>query len=383
MPHADEFDRWDARVQAAFPDVLPHHRRALAEYSFGMALSGRCGLTTVVGYLAALFTAGAYALEQRLRELFRPANAQKGSARTESDYRPCFGPLARRAAGDNPDKRLVPALDPTCLTDRFRVLCVAVLHRGYGLPVAWAVQRAEDTGSWNGIWADLLGRLREALGEGWTVLVLTDRGLESQALFRALVGLGWHPLMRVKAGGKFRPTGWNKGHGMARFAPSVGRRFAAQGVAYPTGERLECTLLAAWEAGHEEPWAVLTDLPPAGADVAWYGWRMWIEQGFRAVKRGQWQWHQTQMDDPERAARLWAAVALATVWMMEVGGAGEPAEMPRVPRRTSTLRAGLLRLFVTLVCGVPLPAASLKHHDWPRRLWASDPLTEDRILNPC
>ena len=35
---------------------------------------------------------------------------------------------------------LVP--DPTPLTDRFRVLCVAVLAGG-GLPVAWAVQTAD------------------------------------------------------------------------------------------------------------------------------------------------------------------------------------------------------------------------------------------------
>jgi hypothetical protein len=382
VSHADEFDRWHGRVQAAFADLKPHHRRALAEYSFGMALSRCCGLTSVVEYLAAVLAAGAWALEQRLREFYRPASAQKGSARSEFDHTLCFGPLVRWAASGHKERRLVLALDPTCLTDRFRVLCASVLYRGCGLPVAWAVQRAEDKGSWNGIWLELMGRLKSALGEGWTVLVLTDRGLESQALFRAIVSLGWHPLMRAKAGGKFRPEGWRKGHGMARFAPAVGRRFAAAGVAYPTGDRLPCTLLAAWEEGHAEPWLVLTDLPPGGANPAWYAWRMWAEQGFRAVKRGQWGWHRTQMHDAARAARLWAVIAVATLWMVEVGGEGDPPDLPEVPRRLSTLKTGLLRLFAALVLGTRVPVCQLAHHDWPAREWGSDPLTED-IMDQC
>jgi hypothetical protein len=31
---------------------------------------------------------------------------------------------------------------------------------------------------------------------------------------------------------------------------------------------------------------VLTDLPPAEAEVAWYGLRAWIACGFKAMKRG-------------------------------------------------------------------------------------------------
>jgi hypothetical protein len=40
--------------------------------------------------------------------------------------------------------------------------------------------------------------------------------------------------------------------------------------------------------------------------------RTWIECGFKDTKRGGWQWHQTKMKDPERAARLWVAIAVAT-----------------------------------------------------------------------
>jgi Transposase DDE domain len=382
MPHTDAFSGWDHRVQALFPALKPHHRRALAAYSFGLVLARCCGLTAVVAHLAGFLALAAHALRQRLRELYQPAAAQRGSARSEFDDTLCFGPLARRAAAGHAGRRLVLALDPTCLTDRFRVLCVAVLYRGCGLPVAWAVQAAGQKGAWNDIWKELLGRVKEALGEGWTVLVLTDRGLESRELFGAITALGWHPLMRVKAAGQFLPDGWHRGYAMGRFAPAAGRRWAGAGLADPGGGRLRSTLLASWEPGHAEPWLILTDLPPGAANPAWYAWRMWVEQGFRAVKSGQWQWQRTRMTDPARAARLWAVLARATVWAVEVGGEGEPAAVPEVARPLGALRTGLLRLLLTLLRGEPLPQGRLEHHPWPEPDWQADPLIEP-LIDQC
>jgi hypothetical protein len=80
---------------------------------------------------------------------------------------------------------------------------------------------------------------------------------------------------------------------------------------------------------------VLTDLSPQAADVCWYGLRAWIEQGFKRIQRGGWQWQYTRMDDPARAQRLWLAIALATWWWLSVGGEAEAAlpveTLPTVP----------------------------------------------------
>ena len=120
-------------------------------------------------------------------------------------------------------------------------------------------------------------------------IVLSDRGLESPELFRAIAALGWHPLMRVKAHGTFRPEGWHKGYPMKKFSEEVGRRWKGQGVAYPGGSKLACTLLACWEEGYEDAWLVLTDLAPQSAEVGWYGFRAWIEQGLKRLKSGGWE----------------------------------------------------------------------------------------------
>jgi hypothetical protein len=109
---------------------------------------------------------------------------------------------------------------------------------------------------------------------------------------------------------------------------------------------------------------------------------MWVEQGFRAVKSGQWQWQRTRMADPARAARLWAVLALATVWAVAVGGEGEPAAVPEVTRPLGALRAGLLRLLLALLRGEPLPWGRLEHQRWPEPEGHADPLTES-LIDQC
>jgi hypothetical protein len=135
--------------------------------------------------------------------------------------------------------------------------------------------------------------------------------------------------------------------------------------------------------GHTEAWFVLSDLAPEACDAQWYGLRSWCEQGFRSITRGCWQWQQTQMSDPERAARLWLALAVATLWMLTVGGeleCGPSDEYPEVPeltpilgvrpaqqpRRLRLLRLGWLWLLVQLIRGqtVPLPTRLLPEA-WP------------------
>ena len=42
---------------------------------------------------------------------------------------------------------------------------------------------------------------------GWTVIVMTDRALYARWLYREIVALGWHPVMRITKQSKFRGIG--------------------------------------------------------------------------------------------------------------------------------------------------------------------------------
>src|SRR6266699_2073968 len=139
-----------------------------------------------------------------------------------------------------------------------------------------------------------------------------------------------------------------------------------------------------WDEGYADPWLVLTDLAPEAANVVWYSMRTWIEGSFKDTKRGGWQWHQTKMTDPKRASRLWLAIAVATLWVVSVGGEADATQpcsgleaLPErhIARRTATKRSrprlqscfaqGLRRIFVAVLHGRRLPMGRFFPEPWP------------------
>ncbi len=344
MSHAKALYQWNQRVATFFPQLAPARCTWLALVSYGIVLAQSALLNTVVLRLAVALGATFNAVRQRVRKLYRP---QAGAAGQDLsfDHSACFGPLLRWATAGFSDRRLVLAIDPTNLGNRFTILTVSVVFRSCAVPVAWQVQRGTEKGRWNDHWKRLLGLLRQALGDGGRVLVRSDRGLESKDLFAAITALGWHPLMRVKKGGHFRPDGWHKGWPLRHFAAHRGGRWRGRGVAWPMGSRLPCTLLACWEGDHEEAWLILTDLGPGDATALWYAWRSWIEHGFRDLKSDGWKLARTRMTEPERVARWWAAAALATLWVLEAGEQARRLEVPATRTHRSAGQAAVTSLF--------------------------------------
>jgi hypothetical protein len=324
-----QLTQWQQQLASRFPEMPATTVFVLALYSFGMLLARVSGLSTVVLTLAKHLGWPSHPLRKRLREFYLDAAAKsgfkQGVKRKDLDVAACFAPLLGWLLSLWSGRHLALAIDVTNLGERFHVLAVSVVVRGVGIPVAWKVLPGGAPEAWNPHWQALLRRLRPAVPAGWVVLVLSDRGLESPELFRFICGLGWHPLMRVKKGGKFRPAGWGKFYGLGELVRQVGGHFYAEGTAY-AGAKLPCTLLACWGEGHAEPWLLLTDLPPEAGSAVWYALRAWIEQGFKAIKGGGWDWQKTRMEDPGRVERLWLVLAVATLWLVALGAEDEARE---------------------------------------------------------
>src|SRR5262249_35863937 len=151
------------------------------------------------------------------------SGSKAGQKRRDFDPALAFAPLLRWLLSLWEGKCLPLAIDITNLGERFHVLTVSVVVRGLAIPVAWNVLLGGHKEPWNPHWQTLLGRLKQAVPDDWMVVVLSDRGLESPWLFGAIVELGWHPLMRIKKGGKFRPTGWGKFYPLAQLAGQTGK----------------------------------------------------------------------------------------------------------------------------------------------------------------
>jgi hypothetical protein len=383
--HPEAVYQWTAEVTTHLPHLSKAQAAVLALWSLGMVLARSCALSAVTVFLAAWQGRQENTVRQQLREFCYEAEAKRGAKRQAVVVESCFVPLLRWVLAGYTGTQLALALDATTLGQRFVVLAISVVYRGCAIPVAWTILPAGAKHAWRPEWLRMLRQIRPAIPRDWTVIVLADRGLYARWLYRRIVRLGWHPFLRINLGGTFRPQGQARFVPLRTFAPAPGTRWRGRGTAFSTKEcRLPCTLLAYWEAGCTEPWLILTDLPPEAADAGWYGLRAWIEQGFKLTKRGGWQWQRTRMTDPGRASRLWLAVAVATLWLVRVGGAAEDAipesTVPAVGevlgatrrqrratrlRLVSLFRRGWTVILVALLNHEPLPTGAFRPEPWP------------------
>jgi len=366
MSHPEELKQWIAEVSRQMPQLKRNEALVLALYSFGVVMTQRCGLTTVACFLGMLLKQSVESVRQRLREWSYEAQQKRGTGRREIVVQEHFAALLNWMLQEQRAKKeVVLALDVTYLKERFSILAVSVVYRGSAVPVAWRVLPGNGEGEWHPLWLELLGALRPALPPEWTVYVLTDRGLYSKRLFEAICAYGWHSLMRIRTQGKYRRLKNKTWQALERLArPGMG--LWCQRVECFKGDPLRCTLAVQWDARYNEPCLIATDLAPAQVQIQTYAYRVWIEAGFKDLKRGGLHWEQTHMTDPARVERLWLVLAVALLWLVRVGAQAQAHWHDRssIAASLSCATLGWLTLLVNALRHEPLSLACFLPHDW-------------------
>ena len=351
----------EAHLSARLPDLSPAQRTGLAYWVVGTVLAGSACLNAVFSILAT-DVAGHGRLRQRLRLWMSDKPSSQGwYCGPAVEVRSCFVPLLRWILSLWQGSELVLALDPTSHRDRVVALAVSVVYRGCALPVAWQVVPAQQSsGSWVEAYCDLLRLLAPAIPRSMSVTVLCDRGIASPRLWDAICQQHWHPYMRYQqhitfqshAGPRLPARAW---------VSQPGQSCVVAGTAFGPGRRRRCTLVAVWGAQMAAPWILLTDQQPDAVSLQVYGLRVWIEQGFRILKREGWSWHRTRRLDPARVDRHWLVMAVATLQVLAHGTRVEDAALlgrhpwhltqapatlpaPPAPRAVSVFRLGLTPL---------------------------------------
>lgn len=376
------FWQWSREVSTRFPKLSKPQALGLALWSYGIAVTRSSGLTTVAVFLAMLRNQSAGTLRQRLREWVYDAPDKRGTKRQEVTVTHCFVPLLRWVVSKWPEteKRMALALDATTLGQRFTVLAVCVVYRGVGLPVAWAMVPATEAGSWQPHWQGLLALLEPAIPKDWQVLVMADRGLYAKWLYEAIQACGWHPFLRLNVRGLFRPCAARHFRPLKHAVRRGGLVHRWDAICFKSkAAQLRCTLLAQWDARHDDPWLIVTDLPPQQAHACWYSMRSWIEPCFKYTKRGGWHWEQTKMTHPARAERLWLAMAVAMLLVVSLGdepvAADTPSGFSGLPLHPvlSCFRRGYLALLAFLLTARPIPSGAFQPSPWPKPLACNSP----------
>jgi hypothetical protein len=378
-------EEWKQIIGEHMPHLSGPQASVLALWSFGMVISQSCGLSSVSSSLALLLGAKENSVRQRLREWYYAKENKRGRGRCEVDVSHSFVPLLRWLLSWWPanEKRLALAMDATSLGQTLVVLVISVVYRGCAIPVAWRVLPAIETGSWKEPWLDLFSRFQEILPEDWVVIVLADRGLYANWLWEAIRKCKWHPFLRINRRFFFRPNAGREFTVLSSAFHQPGCSWSGTGTCFKV-HPIKATLLVQWQEGFEEPWLILTDLPPQQALPCWYGLRVWIECGFKHIKSAGWQWQYTRMVDPQRATRFWLAIAVATLWVLSVGGEAD-AHLPasslealpqnhvarhRTPRKPwprllSCFHRGLIVILTSLIAHRPLPWGRFIPEPWP------------------
>ena len=323
MSRAQQLSAWTYTLSTHLPHLSKSCLFMLAAWSFALVWTQSAGTSTVASFLARLWSQKFNTTRQRLREFYLPANKKRGHKRKELDVTTCFAPLLRWIIANWPDThpQLPLAIDTTLLGNRFAILVCAVLYRGCAIPIAWKVLDVRKKGAWKPHWLALLAQLNDIVPSNWTVLVLADRGLYADWLYKSIVANGWHPYLRLRRCGQFRLKGQTKWRELDKVLDKAGQEWSGQVECFKREKtRLNCTLMARWEEGQKEPWIVMTDLAAEQADIVWYGLRAWIESGFKDTKRGGWHWEQTKMVNAERIERHWLVMAVGMLWVVSVGG---------------------------------------------------------------
>ena len=381
MPPRESITQWTGQLREHLPELSLPQAKVLAEWSYGAQALQRVGQSQVSQFLALALEQSVERVRQRLREwTWEKGAKKKGKQRRDVVVAECFASLLKWVMSGLPagDRRLTLALDATSLKQEFVVLAVSVLYRGCAIPVAWKGLRATAPGAWRPYWLELLEQVRPHVPAEWRVVVMADRGLFADWLFRGIVDLGWHPFLRINSQGLCRPEGATQFQPLLDRLPAAGQTWRGQVVCFKSTQ-LAATLLVYHDEKYEHPWLILTDLPPDGPEATWYQQRAWVEGGFKDIKRGGWQWQLTRMTNPERVARLWLVLAVALLYSLSLGSqveADQPAAQPQAlppthiarrtatglppPRRLSLVTLGRLAHLVALILNKRLPKVQFK-----------------------
>ncbi len=329
MRFPSEWYQMQQSITQCFPDLRPAQQRGLTLWVYGTILAHSSCQNAVISALAAV---GVWPMvRQRLREWLYDGPDKARPCNTQVEVALCFPSLLRSLLSWWQGNQLALAIDATLHGDRVCALVISVLYRGNAIPVAWRILPANEKGPWLAPIVDLLHSLAPVVPQSMTVLVLADRGLWSPRLWKGISSLGWHPLMRIRGDTVFQPVGGTRLPAV-KLVPGPGHAWVGRGTAFREARRHRWgTLLVVWAEAQTEPWLVLTDLAPEDVGVCWYGLRVWIELGFRALKGVGWQWQHTRRTNPDRVARHWLVLAVAMLWVLAYGTRAEDAEALGLP----------------------------------------------------
>jgi hypothetical protein len=301
------------QVESLLPDARVTRVRVLALLAAGILWGGA---VTLLKAAAALPLAAADPSTERRfkRFLTNPA------VTLEALWEPLL-PALLRSLGQ---RELVLVFDPTPYRGCATVLVVGVVWRHRILPLAWRVMPQQEP--WpqplRPILSRLLAAVADALPPGATATLLVDRGLVGPTVVDCARAVGFHVVLRLRAGAgeetRIRLAGGAEQR-VADLPTGPGQRYRGPAAVFKEAGWREGELTIHWDATAREPWVLFSDRPAGPDRVREYRKRARAEATYADEKGRGFVLERSKLVAPDRLERLLLAVHLALWWAYGLG----------------------------------------------------------------
>ncbi len=218
--------------------------------------------------------------------------------------------LSRLASDGQP---IVLIMDQSKLNDRHQVLMLAVRHGERALPLLWRVEPTEGAIGFS-VQKELLDAAAALLPEGAEICLMADRFYGTADLISLCQEKNWDYRLRLKGNLVVRD---GKDRSKTGQLAQV-RVFALENVQLTT-KKATTNIGVIHDPGHAEPWIIAMPSVPGYLKTLDYSARWAIEPMFSDFKSRGFGVEDTQIQHPDRLARLLLVMALALYAAVSTG----------------------------------------------------------------
>lgn len=218
--------------------------------------------------------------------------------------------LCRLAADTQP---LIVIMDQSKLNDRHHVLMLAVRHGERALPLLWRVEATEGAIGFS-VQKEVLEALTPLLPDGAAVCLMADRFYGTADLIALCQDKAWDYRIRLKGNLVVRGAGERTTTGQL----AKDRLFALENVQL-TAKQATTNIGVIHDPDHAEPWIIAMAATPSYLSTLDYSARWAIEPMFSDFKSRGFGVEDTQIQHPDRLARLLLVMALALYFAVSTG----------------------------------------------------------------
>ncbi len=163
----------------------------------------------------------------------------------------------------------------------------------------------------------LLAPVAAVIPAGTTVTLLADRGLVGPGIIDTTRTVGWHIVLRLRAGAG-EATRVRLGAGpvqrLAELPTGPGRRFAGPAAIFQDAGWRDGFLSLHWDRTAQEPWVLFSERPPGPDRVREYRQRVRAEATYQAEKTRGFGLEASKITALARIERLLLPLHLALWW---------------------------------------------------------------------